>query len=110
LLEAVMKTVVVSAIALLGLTAAWPAAAQMYGGGNVGAQTRDYNTPRAMTPEQRREQERNKKLAALRKDGLKMQKQDGGTLSADHKAQLEARMAEINAAYPAQTAAAAPQQ
>ncbi len=103
-----MKLLVLPAVALIGLLAAAPAAAQMYGGGNYANSTREFNSPRAMTPEQKREAEKKKKLAALQKEAKKLQKDDGGTLTPEHKSYLEAKLAEINAAATTQTAAAAP--
>ena len=103
-----MKSLILPAAALIGLSlAAAPAAAQMYGGGGY-TQSRDYTNTRAMTPEQRHAAEKQKKLVAWQKEGKKLLKQDGGTLSAEHKAYLEAKLAEING-EAAQTAAAAPQ-
>ena len=103
-----MKSFIVPAAALIGLAlAAQPAAAQMYGGGGY-TQSRDYNTnPRSMTPEQRRAAEKQQKLAALQKEAKKLQKQDGGTLTPEHRAYLEGKLAEINGAATTTTAAAA---
>src|SRR5688500_10709975 len=103
-----MKFLVLPVAALMGLSlSAAPAAAQMYGGGGY-TQSRDYTNTRSMTPEQKRQAEKQKKLAAWQKEGKKLQKQDGGTLTAEHRAYLEAKLAEINAEYGTQTAAAAP--
>jgi hypothetical protein len=103
-----MKPLILPAAALIALAlAAAPAAAQMYGGGGY-TQSRDYTNTRAMTPEQKAAAEKNKKLAAWQKEGRKLQKEDGGTLTPEHKAYLEAKLAEINGAPTTQTAAAAP--
>ena len=103
-----MKPLILPAVALIGLSlAAAPAAAQMYGGGGY-TQSRDYTNTKSMTPEQKRAAEKNKKLAAWQKEGRKLQKEDGGTLTPEHKAYLEAKLAEINGQPGVQTAAAAP--
>ena len=105
-----MKALILpAAAALIGLSlTAAPAAAQMYGGGGY-TQSRDYTSTRSMTPEQRREAEKKKKLAAWQKEGKKLMKEDGGTLTPEHRAYLEAKLAEINAEYGTQTASAASQ-
>jgi hypothetical protein len=38
-------------------------------------------------------------MEALRKDGLALRAQDGGTLTPEHRAHLQARLDQINAAY-----------
>ena len=71
--------------------------------------SRDYSSTKPITPEQRAQAEKNKKLASLRKEALKLQKQDGGALSAEHKTYIQARMDAINGTVtqtPAQPATA----
>lgn len=84
------------AVGALAASAA-PALAQNYGGSySAPPSNREYNTTRPMTPEQRAQAEKNKKLAALRKEAIKLQKQDGGTLTSEHKLLIQAKMDAIN--------------
>jgi hypothetical protein len=41
-----------------------------------------------------------RELEELRKDGLALQVRDGGVLTPDHRAELQARLDRINASYP----------
>jgi hypothetical protein len=94
-----MNRALVPLVAAAALAApAAPASAQNYGmqAYRTPPTSRDYNTTRPMTPEQRAKAEKNKKLAALRKEAIKLQKQDGGALSADHKLYIQGKMDAIN--------------
>src|SRR3569623_361104 len=69
--------------------------------------SRDFTNTRPTTPEQRAAAEKARKLAALRKEALKLRKADGGTLSDEHTLYVQARMDAINGASAAANQASA---
>lgn len=91
-----MKALLVIAALAGAMACGAPAWAQMYGYSTPSA-PREYGPASAQTPEQRRQERWRKQMAVLRKEAVKLRKQDGGQLSPVHRADIESRMAQINA-------------